>query len=244
MKTIQTELGEVKLLPPTLELVRAIRSFLPFGAVGYSEPFHGANYGIVMQCGDQEVSFLRQQPPDCDAQQGKLMFQTNNLLIAHSLSRYQDFDFAGLLMPCAYLKTKGDNIVESGFAFYGCPCPEGRECTDHPLEPAYDYEFGHGFAIMTTCFISVLQQSAKATSYQLPNPVGFNVRPRLDLGTLGFGFMIVGRDLICLKTIIDHDDPVWTMLRGTGVTEVYHFPSIPAGIKESNLHIAKPSYSN
>jgi hypothetical protein len=49
VKTIQTELGKVKLLPPTLEIVKAIRFFLPFGAVGYSPPQQGAAFGLVMQ---------------------------------------------------------------------------------------------------------------------------------------------------------------------------------------------------
>jgi hypothetical protein len=42
MNTVNTPQGEVQLLPPPVELLRAIRSFLPFGAFRYETPQNGA----------------------------------------------------------------------------------------------------------------------------------------------------------------------------------------------------------
>jgi hypothetical protein len=53
--------------------------------------------------------------------------------------------------------------------------------------------------------------------------------------------MIIGRNILCLKTRVSEQDPVWTILRATGVTKVYHVPSIPAGISETDLTVAKAS---
>jgi len=55
MNTAKTPQGKVKFLPPPVELFQAIRSFPPFGAVSYETPQNGADYGIVMQCGEKEV---------------------------------------------------------------------------------------------------------------------------------------------------------------------------------------------
>lgn len=241
MNTVNTPQGEVKLLPPPVELLRAIRSFLPFGAVRYAAPQSGADFGIVMQCGDQEVFGVKQQPVPCDEQQGFVSFQAHSILIAHSLAEYLRNGFSGLLMPCAYIRKKEAGHVESGIAYFGFPSPHGRESQEFPYEAAYDRPFGHGFTTMMVSFIRALQQSSRDTGITLFQPIGLDVRPRMHLGSLGFGFMLVGPHIVCLKTIVSEQDPVWTVLRGTGLSEVFHIPSIPAGIPESDLHTAKPN---
>lgn len=85
-----------------------------------------------------------------------------------------------------------------------------------------------------------LQQSSRDTKITLAPTIGLEVRRRLQLGSLGFGFMLVGRHIVCLKTIISEQDPAWTILRSTGVSEVYHLPSIPIAIREDDLQTAKP----
>jgi hypothetical protein len=57
--------------------------------------------------------------------------------------------------------------------------------------------------------------------------------------------MLVGPHVVCLKTRILEQDPAWSALRLTGISEVFHMPSVPAGIAESDLHtenlISEPS---
>jgi hypothetical protein len=93
---------------------------------------------------------------------------------------------------------------------------------------------------MMTSFIRALQQSSRKTGITLSRPIGLDVRYRLQLGSLGFGFMVVGPHIVCLKTdVVPDRDPVWTVLRGTGVSEVFYIPSIPAAINEDQLSISK-----
>jgi len=58
-----------------------------------------------------------------------------------------------------------------------------------------------------------LTQSSVATGISLPPPKGLNVRYRRQLGYLEFGFLLVGAQVVCLKTRIAHDDLAWTALR-------------------------------
>ena len=39
--------------------------------------------------------------------------------------------------------------------------------------------------------------------------------------------MVFGQKIICLKTKISEEDFTWTALRSTGISEVYHLPSLP-----------------
>jgi hypothetical protein len=240
MKTISTPQGEVILNDPPLELLRAIRSFLPFGAILYLPPQDGADFGLVMQCGKHELFGVKQQPVDCDEKQAYISFEANSILIAHSLAPYLAHGFSGLLMPCAYLRMKEGGRFESGIAYFGYPSPHGRESQEFACENSFDGQFGHGFTTMMTSFIRALQQSSRDTGITLSRPIGLDVRYRLQLGSLGFGFMLVGPHLVCLKTNVAPDrDPVWTALRGTSITEVFHIPSVPAAINEDQLSISK-----
>jgi hypothetical protein len=240
IKSVSTPQGEVALIPPPIELLRSVRHYLPFGAARYLQPKHGADFGLVMQCGEREAFAVKQQPVDCDEQNGYLTYQVNSILIAHTLLDYLANGFSGMLMPCAYIRKKEAGMVESGIAYFGAPCSEGIECQDRPYDPTFDGQFGHGFTTMVISFIKSLQHISRETGFDLFDCIGLDVRPRSHLNTLGFGFMTIGRNILCLKTNISENDPVWTILRATGVTEVYHLPSIPVGISESNLPVTKP----
>jgi hypothetical protein len=194
-----------------------------------------------MQCGEREVYAVKQQPVPCDEDKGFVSYKVNSILIAHSLAGYLLNGFSGLLMPCAYIRKKDAGRVESGIAYIGAPSPQGRECLDFSFGSAYDSTFGHGFTAMMCGFIRALQQSSADTGIPLFQAIGLDVRPRLHLGLLGFGFMVVGPHIVCLKTQVSEQDPVWSVLRGLGISEVFHLPSIPVGINESDLPDTKPN---
>ena len=142
-------------------------------------------------------------------------------------------------MPCNYIRAKEGGQFESGIAYFGYPSAEGREHLDFPYENSFDGQFGHGFTTMMLAFIRALQGSSRTTGITLPRPVGLDVRYRLELGSLGMGFLIVGSQIACLKTVVSEQDPVWTVLRSTGISEVFHVPSLPAAIGEDELPVAK-----
>ncbi len=243
MKMVHTPQGEVWLHEPQVEMLRAIRAFLPFGAVRYSSPQNGADYGLVMQCGEREVYGVKQQPVDCDEAQSRVSFKAHSLLIAHSLAGYRTFGFSGLFMPCPYLRSKDGGRHESGIAYFGCPSDRGHESQEYPYESAFDGSFGHGFTTLMRSFIKALQQSSHDMAITLGRPVGLDIRSRLQMGSVGFGFMVLGQHIICLKTHVSEQDPVWTVLRSTGISDVYHLPSQPIAIREEDLHLAKPEAS-
>jgi hypothetical protein len=157
MTALHTPQGDVTLLSPPVELLRAIRSFLPFGAVRYNSPLQGADFGLVMQCGEQEVYGVKQQAMECDEKQSRVAYQANTILIAHSLGDYLKNGFSGLFMPCGYIRTKEGGVFESGIAYFGYPSPHGRESQEYAYEAAYDRQFEHGFATMMTSFIRSLR---------------------------------------------------------------------------------------
>ena len=241
MNTIATQFGTVTLLPPPVELVQAIRSYLPFGLIHNQPPEQGADYGLVMECGGLELLGIRQEAAPLPYPASRGMQADNNVLIAHSLADYLKSGFSGLFLPCTYHTPRQHELYESGIAYFGYPTLTGRECQEFPFGSAFDGQFGHGCTAMVTEFMRALRQSAVATGLPLAPPVGLNVRYRKQLGYLEFGFLLVGSQVVCLKTrLAPYHDLAWTALAETGITTVYHLACLPAAITEAELPLAKP----
>ena len=90
-------------------------------------------------------------------------------------------------------------------------------------------------------FIHALAESSHATGLPLQSPIiGMDIRKRLQLETIAFGFMVHGPHLICIKTSIDENAGVWKLLSETRVTELHHMPSVALAIGTEDLKTAKP----
>lgn len=233
MKTVSTPQGEVKLLRPPVELLDAIHTFLPLGMARYMPAQQGADHGLVIKRGESELFCVKQQPTDCDEEQSKITRQANAILMADSLASYLTNGFAGLFMPFAYMRIKDAGRFEAGIAYVGSPSEQGRESQEYPYNGAYDRQFGHGFTTMMTTFIQTLQQSSKNTGISLSPTIGLEVRTWFQIGSFSFSYMLVGPHVICLKTVVSEQDPTWTVLRSTGITEVFHMPTTAAVLKSS-----------
>jgi hypothetical protein len=159
-KIVSTQLGDITLVEPPIELLQTVRRFLPFGAARYVPPQEGADFGIVMQCGSREVRALIQKSPELEERYRVVAYQANSILIAHALAGYAKRGGSGLLMPCAYMRDLQDGKIEAGIGYFGAPSPDGSECLDRPFDPSFDEEFGHGFTHMVESFIACLQGSA------------------------------------------------------------------------------------
>ena len=241
MNFVKTPQGPVELCEPELSQLRALRELLPLGAVQYSDKPNGAQFGLVMKCGETEAFAVKQQPVEVPNENAKTCFMTNSILIALSLRAYIENGFSGFMMPCAYMRNKGHKGVEAGIAYFGAPKPNGKEALDYPRDHAFDNQFGTGFTIMLTQAIRAIQEASEESGITLQHPIGLDVRPRSALETLGFGFLVHGPLIYCLKTEVQEDDPIWTILRSTGIEHVIHIPSVPAEIMLNELPIAKPS---
>jgi hypothetical protein len=241
MNFVKTPQGPIELVPPEIPQLQALRKLLPLGIVQYGEPVNGAKYGLVMKCGDDEAFAVKQQPVEVPTEHSNTCFTANNILIALSLRKYLESGFAGLMMPCAYMRSKGAKGVEAGIAYFAAPDPGGIEGLDFPHDNAFDNQFGTGFTVMLTGSIRAIQAASKSSGITLQQPIGLDLRPRNALETLGFGFLVHGHLIYCLKTQVREDDPVWTCLRSTGIEHVIHLPSVPAEIALDELPLAKPS---
>jgi hypothetical protein len=230
MKTVATAYGSINLHSPPTAVLSAIGSWLPLGVVRYAPPVNGADYGLVMQRGHRELHALKQQPADCDRESGLTRFQMNTLLIAYTLAAHRTQEGSGLFLPCPYIREKGVDVVESGIAYFSYP---------------YDLEGPDGLVVSPRilAFVKGLAQSSTDIGIPLQQIIGFESRPRLQLGSLGFGFMTVDAHLVCLKTVISEADPVWGLMRATGVADVLHLPSVPAAIEDREAPAAKPEAS-
>lgn len=244
MKVIQTANGQIRVLEPTSEVFCPLRSILPFGIVGLGPAPDGARFGVVMQCGDEEASAVKQQCVDLDERTGDLQFKCNYMLIAGALKGYLGNGFGGLLMPVAYRRTKEGGRVEAGIAYFGHSSPTGREAADFPHERPYDDHFGRGFWGMMKHFIAALAGSSATTGLPLQSPIiGMDIRKRLQLGSIVFGFLVHGPYVVYLGKRIDAAHRVWEIVSRSGITEIYHLPSVPLGIGPEDLKIAKPDSS-
>lgn len=237
---VDTPQGAVVLRPPTRDLLRAIRDLLPLGLVGIEPPRDRAAFGLVMQCGERELLAVKQQPPECRRAEVPVVYEANLLLVTGTFHRYLRRGFGGLLLPCPYLRDKGSAGVEAGIAYFIYPSPAGRETTETGGCPAYDQAFGRGASAMLGGFIEDLQATSRETGLALFPTIGLEPRPRRQLGSIGFSFLLVGSELVCLKTRISGEDPIWTVLRSTGIDRVWHLPSLPYGIGDEDLAISKP----
>jgi hypothetical protein len=241
MRTIPTRGGDIRLLDLPPRIFCAIRALLPLGVAGLRSREDGADYGIVMKCGEVEAKAVKQQPPDTDERSGDLLFRSNACLVAHAIKAYLQFGFAGVLMPCAYRRAKPGGRVEAGIAYFGAASSNGREALEYPRQPRLDQHFGAGFTTMITGFMGTLSISAATNRLPMQKVfIGLEIRKRLELGVLCFGCLAIGPHLVCVKSNLNEHDPTWLMLRSAGVTELFHMPSVPLEIRADQLTIVKP----
>lgn len=241
MQTLSTQCGDIQIHPIERETFANIRQLLPFGAVGLQQKDSTAiEYGIVMQCDDEEVFGIKLQPVDVDKEQANYLLQANTILIAHALPIYLQHGFSGIMMPLPYYREKGERF-ESGIAMFIFPEPTGKESTlDIPHASGFDNRFGKGCTVMLTAFINALKQSAQETGINLYTVIGMDPRPRLQLGSLLFGYLAAGSSLIVIKRAISDEDISWSILREAGITEVQHMPACTFGITKDDLRVSKP----
>jgi hypothetical protein len=244
MTELDTPKGKLLLAEPSVEFLQRLRELLPYGLARFSVPQNGADYGIVMQCDEDEVLCIKQQPPDCSNGDLDRIFPVNGWHLAQTFPRYAQRGFSGLYLACPYVRKKEDDRAECGFAHFIFPSPRGIESQEFDLQPAFDNQFGHGATVMLEAFCLDLQQLAKETKLPLVPTVGLDVRKRLQVGSIQLGFLALGSTLVCLRTVLREEDPTWTILVSSGITKIIHLPSIPMMIHRKDLTITKGSDSD
>jgi len=242
MATIPTPKGDVRLIPINRELFQQIRELMPYGVVGLKADNKPLEYGLVMQCDDTEVMGVKLQPPNCSREQAAAAMDANILLCSIAIPHYLENSYDGLLIPFPYLRDKGDRF-EVGISVFVFPRSGGKE-TREDLEHAgaYDNQFGQGATAMLVAFVRALQKASKESNITLYPVIGMEPRPRTQLGSISFGYMVMGTQVIAIKTTITEKDATWAILRDAGITEITHMPSQPAALSNADLAISKPHF--
>jgi hypothetical protein len=237
---LNTPEGPIKITEPDDLYLASLRDALPLGLIGYQTPVHGAEYGIVIQCGEEPLWAIKQQGPDIPEDLLPTIHMQHSLLIAASIGHYLNAGFEGCLMPTLYFKKKPSGI-ETGIAYFGAPAPSQMEPAALSPQTVFDSHLGHGFTAMTTRFIRELKHQSKQSGIPLQPCIGLDPRPVTKLGTLVLGFLIHGQNVYCLKPAITESNPLWTALRASAVTHLYDLPSLPAKITDAQFVLAKPN---
>ena len=239
---IETPKGTVQILEPDLGILRSIRDLMPFGALQFTEAQNDARYGLVMQCDQQEVFCIKQQPVELDRQGAEQWMQIQHWMIAEAYCRYIKHGFSGAYLASAYLRQRDNGLWEPGVAHFVFPSPTGMESQEFPFEHAFDNQFGHGATTMFRHFAQDLMAAFKESKLQPPNYFGLDVRPRSHLQRLGMYFMAVGQHVVCLRpNLHEKQDAAWAIFASRGVDRIYHLPSVPMTISRDDLKIAKGS---
>jgi hypothetical protein len=239
---IETPNGSVEILEPSVGMLVAIRDLMPFGAIQFGQPQNGARYGLVMQCDEQEVFCIKQQPVEVERGGALRWMQIQSCMIAEAYCRCMKHGFSGAYLATAYLRQRDNGLWESGVAHFVFPSPTGVESQEFPFEDAFDNQFGHGATTMFRHFTADFMSAFRESPIQPPGYFGLDVRPRMHLQSIAMNFMVLGQHVVCLRPKLrEKEDVAWSIFASVGVRRIYHMPALPMTIKQGDLGIAKGS---
>ena len=240
MTKIQTRKGSIDIQKPNTATLKRLQNLLTYGLMPLKETFNGADFGIVMQCGEQEVYCLKQQPLEVERKQAEQLFQLQHFMIMEAYCRYIQLGFSGAYLASPYLKQRDNGLWEAGVSHFIFPSENELEYSEESFSKAYDNQFGNGATNMLMGFVECFKQAFSEAKLTMPQYLGIDVRPRSHLQNLSMPFMVLGSDVFCLRTNLrEQEDMAWTILANAGIDKVYHLPVLPMTINESDLNTAK-----
>ncbi len=90
-------------------------------------------------------------------------------------------------------------------------------------------------------FVKCYKDAFSEAKLTIPQYLGIDIRPRSHIESLSMCFMVLGAKIICLRANLrEHEDAAWSILISRGIETVYHLPSLPMTIKQTDLKTAKP----
>jgi len=227
-RTIETADGALSLVPVNIDQLREIARYWPMELV--KDPKSPGQYGLVFQQGEHEVHGVKLQPPDTAEADAKTFHHVNRVLIAAALPYYLEKRHRGVMVPCAYYKQKAPGLVETGFALFVGPDASSKSALEEPVRRMYDDRLGVGATPMIFDMAGAIARAQKDNRLPGMTVIGVDLRPRLAMGGLAMHFVIVGQQVVVVKTPLDESEAVWGCLVGAGFSTLPYAPMIPAGL--------------
>jgi hypothetical protein len=237
MNIIQTNKGTVELFEPSNEIIRRLNELTPYGITRLNQVIDGANYGIVMKKGEQEVFCLKQQPLEIERKDAELQFQLHHFMIVEAYCQYLKSGFSGAYLSAPYLRQRNNGLWESGVSHFIFPSKTNKTPLEKPSRTAYDNDFGNGATEMLFSFVECFKKSFSKSKITMPSYFGLDVRTRSHLQGLALNFMVLDSQIICLRpNLREKEDVAWTIFASQGIQKICYLPSVPLTISntESN----------
>lgn len=155
-KILDTPHGQLTLRPVNPAELASMRRAFPFGIAQFQAPVDGARFGVVMQCGDEDVKWIKQSPDVLQVPAVAARYHwINSVLVAHAVARYAANGFTGLYFPCVYWRKQMGGLEDVGYAHFITPSPRGIESQEFYKRTALDGVFGEGSSTMLKHFVVV-----------------------------------------------------------------------------------------
>ena len=191
---IVTPQGVLHLKAVAHSTVSRLHNLLPLGLRKINEAETGARFGVVVQWGEEQLQFVKQQPPEVSIEAARTVYLANSLLIASTIPAFLVRGHEGCFWPFNYIRQKPQGI-ETGIAYAGMErVSDGDDA--HILNRAFDEDIGTGFTDMMVAFIEELKLQSKQTGITLQDCIGLDVRDRQHLGSIAFDFLILDQEVI------------------------------------------------
>ena len=240
MTKIQTSKGIIDIQKPGDEILNRLQNILTYGIMPFKQPFNDANFGFVMQCGENEVYCIKQQPLEVEKQHAGQLFQIQHMMVMDTYCSFKELGFSGGYLASPYLRQRDNGLWEAGVSHFIFPSEKEKINSENSYSRAYDNQFGNGATNMFIGFVDCFKKAFSKSKLTMPQYLGIDVRTRSHLKNLAMSFMILDSDIICLRpNLREKEDVAWTILVNGGIEKVYHLPSLPMTIKEEDLNISK-----
>lgn len=245
--TIRTTKGEIELVAPSKELLQALQKQMKFGICPFQEEFQGAKYGFVVQCDDEEILCLKQQPVEAPQDIAAKMLYFHQMLILETYLQVGGNMDDGIYYATGYMKDKGDAGYESGIAHFIFPAPPKPKQKESIFSRLFskseksgwsDPYLGEGAQKLFDVFAKAFQLIKTQRGFKIQY-IGLDIRKKSQLGMLQSGFMLYDGNFIYLGVQVVENDPRFELLASAGIKRVVHMPSMPMQIESDKLPLAK-----
>lgn len=237
---IKTPNGSIEVYKPDKVRLSRLQNLLPYGVMPFNQKFNGADFGLVMCCGEKEVYCLKQQPLEVERTLAELQLQLQHLMIIDAYCRYIKMGFSGAYLAMPYLRQRDNGLWEAGISHFIFPNDNEIKSSGKSFIKAYDSRFGNGATNMFIGFVECFKEAFDAAKKTIPQYFGIDIRPRSHLQNLAMNFMVLDTQVFCLRANLrEYEDVGWAILASRGINKIFHLPSLPMTIQESDLVLAK-----